>query len=82
MGGSDCLTVSVSVSPPCLLPDMMRGQGRWSSLGQDLSILPDTNNQSFSFLKSGTLLEQVSCHSVDKDEAGSVRLVGHVQAGW
>ena len=63
---------------------MMTVHQRWRSISQDLSIIIDDNKESFSFLKSGTLLEQVTCHSLqeEEDQPETVRLVGHVQAGW
>ena len=69
-------------SPQCLVPDMMTVHQRWRSISQDLSIIIDDNKESFSFLKSGTLLEQVTCHSRQKDMEDSERMVAHVKAGW
>ena len=46
--------------PPCQLPAPLSHRARWRSLDSSLSLHLDSGNTSFSFLKSGTLLEQVS----------------------
>jgi len=71
----------------CKLPEAIRYNQRWRSLNHELSIHIDSDNTSFSFLKSGTLLEQVTCHSVDMIEAmemnnaDEVQMVAHVKSG-
>lgn len=82
--GSRTFTLQkLSVKPGCSVPDMMSASPRWRSLSHDLSIILDKNKTSFSFLKSGTLLEQVSCHSRHEDDKfpGTVRMVAHVKSG-
>ena len=61
----------LSVSgPACQLPASLRRQARWRSLDSGLSLHIDSSNTSFSFLKSGTLLEQVSQPSQGLVERG------------
>ena len=64
---------------------------RWLSLDQSLSVHVDADNTSFSFLSSGTLLEQVTCHSVEKRDqetrvaragAQQFQMIAHVKSGW
>ena len=80
--------ISVSGGNSCKLPEAIQYNQRWRSLNHELSIHIDSDNTSFSFLKSGTLLEQVTCHSVDMIEAmemnnaDEVQMVAHVKSGW
>ena len=78
--------ISVSGGNSCKLPKAIRYNQRWRSLNHELSLHIDSDNTSFSFLKSGTLLEQVTCHSVDKleaiDKGNEVQMVAHVKSGW
>ena len=55
---SDMSLCAVS-GPQCQLPAPLRARNRWRSLDSSLSLHLDSGNTSFSFLKSGTLLEQV-----------------------
>ena len=77
--------LSVSSGHRCKLSQVLSTHQRWRSLNQELSIIVDSDNTSFSFLKSGTLLEQVTCHSTnDKstDDPKDVQMVAHVKSGW
>ena len=73
--------LTVSSGPRCKLSHMLSNHQRWRSLNQELSIIVDSDNTSFSFLKSGTLLEQVTCHAYDKESLEHL-MVAHVKSGW
>jgi hypothetical protein len=66
----------------CTLPSFLIQNRRWKSMNHNLSIHLDDGNTSFSFMKSGTMLEQVSCHSSELDTSlKKARLIAHVKSG-
>ena len=64
--------------PQCQLPAPLRIRSRWRSLDSALSLHLDSGNTSFSFLKSGTLLEQVLGDDVTCDNVISVSIPGQL----
>ena len=79
---SQYFNLSVSAGHQCALSASLSQHQRWRSLNNQLSIILDADNTSFSFLKSGTLLEQVACHSHLETDADHVKMIAHVQSGW
>ena len=75
--------VLVAKPESCTLPYFLIQNPRWKSMNHNLSIHLDDGNTSFSFMKSGTMLEQVSCHSSELDSTfKKARLIAHVKSGW
>ena len=77
------LFVLVAKPESCALPYFLLKNPRWRSMNHNLSIHLDDGNTSFSFMKQGTMIEQVSCHSSELDTSlKRARLIAHVKSGW
>ena len=77
------LLILVAKPESCTLPYFLIKNPRWKSMNHNLSLHLDDGNTSFSFMKSGTMLEQVSCHSSQIDTSlKRARLITHVKSGW
>jgi len=66
----------------CTLPHFLSRSPRWKSMNQNLSLHLDDDFKSFSFMKSGTILEQAVCHSSEIDSSRKkAQVIAHVKTG-